>query len=291
LPNRSKDTPIPASQPRDWGERIKASDVLEFLFRLVGREAVFVRYYRLAYWWERRLGRSVAFNYGYAPLSPGAAHDPANAQPYQMEMYHQAALLLGPDRLRGKRVLEISCGLGGGLDHLRRQHGIERAVGLDRTLIALTEARRRFGLAVVNGDARRLPFAGRSFDTIVNIEASHLYFGDDFLKELARVLAPGGSVVLADMRWGGLAEWEATMRSAFAKAGLDVTQFRDASGNVIAACQADTPRREALLATVPWPFRGLARAWAGTETSEDYLSLKDGRAIYFILTARLARAG
>ncbi len=251
---------------------------------------MFTHYYRIAYWWERRIGLSTAFNYGYAPLSPAATRDPAHYQPYQMEMYRQAALQLGEDWLQGKRVLEISCGLGGGLDHLRQHFGPSGVIGLDRTYTAVDHARRRFGLNVVNSDARRLPFADRSFDAIVNIEASHLYFGDEFLGELARVLAPGGRVLLADMRWGALSEWEAAMRNAFAKAGLDVVQFRDTSANVIAACQADTPRRDALLATVPWPFRSLARAWAGTETSADYLDLQAGRAIYFILTARSAGA-
>src|SRR4051795_12866724 len=152
-----------------------ASDVLAFFIRLVGREVFFVHYYSICYWWIRRLGLVTAFNYGYAPQSKTTAPEEPNAEPYQMEMYHQAALQVGEGGLRGKRVLEISCGMGGGLNYLRRRWGIGYAVAIDRSFIAANQARRRFGLNALTGDARRLPFADRSFDVVINIEASHLY--------------------------------------------------------------------------------------------------------------------
>jgi SAM-dependent methyltransferase len=264
-----------------------APNLPALLIRLVGREAFFIHYYRIFYWCVRRLGLGTAFNYGYSPRSKATTPDGPDAEPYQMEMYHQAALQVGEEGLRGRRVLEISCGMGGGLDYLKRRGGIGYAVALDRSFIAASLARLRFGLSALTGDARRLPFADRSFDVVVNVEASHLYFGDDFVKELARVLAPGGSVLMTDFRYGTPAECEQALRDVFGKADFDVVQFRDTTSNVVAACEADTVRRESLLATVPWPLRSLGRRWIGTERSDDYLDLRAGRSMYFILAARL----
>ena len=257
------------------------------MIRLVGREVFFVHYYRIYYWCVRRLGLGTAFNYGYAPHANATTADWSTAEPYQMEMYHQAALQLGDDGLRGKRVLKISCGMGGGLDGLRRRCGIGYAVGLDRSFIAASEARRRFGVSALAGDARHLPFADHSFDVVINVEASHLYFGDEFVRELARVLVPGGSVLMTDFRYGTSTECEQALRDAFGEAGFEVVQFRDTTGNVVAACEADAARRESLLAALPWPLRTLGRPWIGTRQSDDYLDLSAGRSMYFILAARL----
>ncbi|HET6194903.1 MAG TPA: hypothetical protein VFE12_04070, partial [Acetobacteraceae bacterium] len=54
-----------------------------------------------------------------------------------------------------------------------------------------------------------------------------------------------------------------------------------------AALKGDALRRERLLMMAPWPLRFLGRPWVGTQTSEDYLALRDGRMMFFILAARL----
>jgi len=262
-------------------------NVLALLLRLLGRDAFFVHYYRIVYWCVRQFGLGTAFNYGYAPLSQTPTPNGPIAEPYQMEMYHQVALQLGDEGLRGKRLLEISCGMGGGLDHLKRRYGIGTAVGIDRSFIAAGQARRRFGLSVLTGDARRLPFTDDSFDVVINVEASHLYFGDDFVRELGRVLTRGGSVLMTDIRYETLPECEQALRDAFDRWGFEVVQFRDATRNIVAACEADSTRRESLLATLPWPLPNFGRPWIGTTRSDDYLDLRAGRAVYFILEARL----
>jgi ubiquinone/menaquinone biosynthesis C-methylase UbiE len=49
------------------------------------------------------------------------------------------------------------------------------------------------GLDFVQGNVEDLPFADQSFDAVINVEASHLYFRfPRFLAEVARVLRPGG---------------------------------------------------------------------------------------------------
>src|SRR5260370_36897188 len=102
-----------------------------------------------------------------------------------MELYNQAALFLDR-KLYGSRVLEISCGLGGGFDFIVRHYGVGFGTVIDYTLGAITHARTRFGLACVQGDGLVLPFADRSFDTAINIEASRIYFGANFLAVMSR---------------------------------------------------------------------------------------------------------
>jgi SAM-dependent methyltransferase len=266
---------------------MKAAGVLALLIRLVGWDAFCVHYYRILYWWVSRSTPCTAMNFGYAPLPVAAPPEGSDGEPYQLELYRQVALQLGEDGLQGKRVLEISCGLGGGLNHLNQLFDIGYAAALDRSSIAAFHARRRFGLNVVTGDARRLPFADRSFDVIINVEASHIYFGDAFVSEMRRVLVPGGTVLMADLREVPSADCEPALRGAFGRAGLEVVQFRDATRNILAALKGDALRRERLLMMAPWPLRFLGRPWVGTQTSEDYLALRDGRMMFFILAARL----
>jgi ubiquinone/menaquinone biosynthesis C-methylase UbiE len=105
-------------------------------------------------------------------------------------------------RLRGDapgRVLDLGCGTGILTDRLRRDGMASVLVGCDLSLGMLEQAVGRSSEpAWVQGDATRLPFAGGSFDTAVSTEAFH-WIPDQpaALRELHRVLRPGGRIVLA----------------------------------------------------------------------------------------------
>jgi ubiquinone/menaquinone biosynthesis C-methylase UbiE len=79
--------------------------------------------------------------------------------------------------------------------------------GLDRSETLLAEAERRRGEAewprFVRGDYRELPFEDASFDAAINLYSSLGYLGDEgdqhVLAELARVLRPGGRLVIETM--------------------------------------------------------------------------------------------
>jgi SAM-dependent methyltransferase len=103
-----------------------------------------------------------------------------------------AALGLEP----GDAALDVGCGTGRALPHLRAAVGAAGTVaGIDLTP-AMVEIAARRGPAVV-GDARRLPVADGVADAVLAAGLiNHLPDPDAGLRELARVTRPGGRLAL-----------------------------------------------------------------------------------------------
>jgi SAM-dependent methyltransferase len=126
--------------------------------------------------------------------------------------YREAGTLLrwlGGD-LRGLCVLDVAGGDGYWAGQARRRGA--RAVSVDLARGKLLRGRTLTGApALVEADALCLPFADGAFDRVMSICAiEHFDDGDRALDEMARVLRPGGELVLsADAltrgnRWPGL---------------------------------------------------------------------------------------
>ena len=96
----------------------------------------------------------------------------------------------------GDTVLDVATGTGAvALELVRRRNCA--VVGLDQSRDMLAEARRRVpeGVRLVEGEADRLPFPDASFDALTFTYL--LRYVDDpgaTLRELARVVRPGGSI-------------------------------------------------------------------------------------------------
>jgi microcystin synthetase protein McyJ len=107
----------------------------------------------------------------------------------------------------GDRVLEVGCGYGAGTVHYTRRFHPSRVVALDITELRIQSAQEYVascGLSDVIslglGDATDLKFPDGAFERVVGIEcALHFDTREDFLREAARVLAPGGGIGLADI--------------------------------------------------------------------------------------------
>src|SRR5258705_4890323 len=167
----------------------------------------------------RGLGGEVMFiNRGYDEDPPMAVPLSASDAPdrFRIQLYHRTASQVD---LSGKRVLEVSCGHGGGASYLVRTLRPASYTGLDLNRAGIDFCRKRHnlpGLDFVQGDAENLPFPDQSFDAVINIEASHLYPQlPRLLAEVARVLRPGGHFLYADLRpRADIAEWEAALADA-----------------------------------------------------------------------------
>src|SRR5437879_501659 len=78
----------------------------------------------------------------------------------------EADLVRGAGRA-GERVLEIGCGEGGNLHHLRAQSPGLRLFGVDFSPAKVAFARDATGAHTAAADAGRLPFADGSFDAVL----------------------------------------------------------------------------------------------------------------------------
>jgi SAM-dependent methyltransferase len=116
------------------------------------------------------------------------------------EPYDFSNSIHGYDRARGKRVLDVGCGNGYMLWRYA-QHGAE-VHGIDLTETALDLSRRRFALAGMKGEFRAtdgevIPYGDAFFDIACAMGVlHHVEDPGPMLKEMARVLRPGGEIIL-----------------------------------------------------------------------------------------------
>lgn len=95
---------------------------------------------------------------------------------------------------RGGRHLDVGTGNGDGTALLGRR-GV-RAVGLEYGFKSALLAARG-GSSIARGDARRLPFAPAAFDSVTCLDVlEHVPRPGEALGEMARVLRPGGALIL-----------------------------------------------------------------------------------------------
>ncbi|MBI1784443.1 methyltransferase domain-containing protein, partial [Candidatus Sumerlaeota bacterium] len=100
----------------------------------------------------------------------------------------------------GGRVLDVSCGTGALIRAIRAKYPGVPIAGVDASRAMLRVARGKFGdVPLVESWAESLPFADGAFDLAVSTSSFH-FWGDPRagLREIARVLRPGGKLVLTD---------------------------------------------------------------------------------------------
>ena len=110
-----------------------------------------------------------------------------------VEHYHR--YLFARSRVADLDVLDVASGEGYGAQVARSVIGIEYCAATVRS-----SARNfpRCNLHFLQGDARRLPLADASVDVVVSFETiEHFDRQGDFLREVRRVLRPGGSFIVS----------------------------------------------------------------------------------------------
>lgn len=230
--------------------------------RLHGEEVLFLNY---AYEEEPPMG---------IPLTPGDEPNRACIQ-----LYHHVATQV---ELRGKNILEVSCGHGGGASYLTRTLQPRRYTALDLNPAGIRFCRQRHrveGLNFVQGDAEKLAFSSGTFDVVINIEASHCYSDfPQFLAEVTRVLRPGGYFLYADFRFADrMSEWE----EAIAATPLKVRQTRNINAEVLRGMSQNSPRSQDLITRhLPQFLHTLGADFAGVKGSRIHNALNSGELSY-----------
>jgi len=110
---------------------------------------------------------------------------------------HHALDALAPQN--GERILDVACGTGFALARLADMPLALDLAGVDINLHMLVRSRLPDAVELIHGDARRLPFADERFDAVITLNALH-YLDDPAIaiEEMARVLVPGGRLVITD---------------------------------------------------------------------------------------------
>jgi len=129
----------------------------------------------------------------------------------------ETPFLIDPDgSLNGKRVLEIGCGRGVGVEILLSL-GAEHVTGfdLDPKMIALARKRlTNYGdrVRVFVGDAEAINAPDASFDAVVDYGViHHIPQWHQALKEIARVLKPGAVFYFEDLLKSLISTWPAPL--------------------------------------------------------------------------------
>lgn len=224
-------------------------------------------------------GDMLFMNYGYAPLDPCEpsvelrAEDEAHR--YSIQLYHRVA---GAVDLRGKDVLEVGCGRGGGASFILRYLGPRSLVGVDFSWHGIRFAHRWHrldGLTFVQGDAEALPFPPASFDVVVNVESSHCYPSmERFLQEVVRVLRPQGYFLFADLRHRDQVE---TLRHQVEQSGLRICRQELITPQVVRALELDSDRKNTLIRKKVFPLaRPAVREFAAVKGSQGYEFFRTG---------------
>ncbi len=158
---------------------------------------------------------------GFLPFAT-SPHGEANYLRQVVEQGGQAATsykTLSYDRLQlepGRQVLDVGCGVGVDLPALADRVGADGLViGLDRDPNLLKAAREasagRGNVRLVVADALELPFPNRSFDGVrADRVLQYIPESAQVLNEMARVLRPGGTLVLVEPDWRAIALFPAS---------------------------------------------------------------------------------
>lgn len=237
------------------------------------------------YWyplWTRRLSEAddVQFlNWGYEEDPPmGLPLDPADEpNRYYIQLYHSTATQAGTE-LEGKDVLECSSGHGGGASYITRTLNPASYTGLDFNQNAIDFCKKRHplpGLTFIHGNAEELPFPDNSFDALINIEASHAYPSfPRFLREVERVLRPGGRFLYSDLRGRQeFAQWE----SELAASSLRQLSSRVINEDVVRGLDGTADRSNALISRYLPGFLGsFGRNFTGVPGSRLYRDAQEG---------------
>jgi SAM-dependent methyltransferase len=202
---------------------------------------------------------------------------------YPLYARYKARVVELLDPAPGGRYLEIGMGTGADASELARRHGVE-VVGVDSSVVMVEEARRRGLTNALQGDAHALPFDADVFDgSWADRTFQHLADPGRALGEMARVVRPGGLVVVADPDYGtqvvNIPDQELADRVLRFRAGVGSWRLGHQMPRLFAAAGLDRVRAEAVPIVVTDPAAldnalGL-RAWAGLAEGQRLLGRAD----------------
>ncbi len=240
-------------------------------------------FYKIWYWYLSTVDKNaevIFMNYGYSDKNHKIKLDENDKKNrYSIQLYKLVAT--GAD-FKGKDILEVGCGRGGGLSYINRKLLPKLVAGIDLNSKAIKFCNKHYNennARYFQANAQELPFEDETFDIVFNVESSHRYpQAELFFKEAYRVLKPGGYFLITDFRYSNNIE---KLEHQLKNSKLLIQEKRDITANVIEALELASPDRELLIKKiVPRFLQDLARSFAATTGSPTYNKFLTGKFIY-----------
>jgi SAM-dependent methyltransferase len=141
-------------------------------------------------------------------------HAPATVRQHAQRTADEAAAFLLPELRPGMRVLDVGCGPGSITRGLAERVAPGQVVGVDLSRETLESARRDAAargldnLRYEEGSVYALPFADAAFDVAYAHQViQHLREREAALREMLRVVRPGGILAIREVDWETVAYW------------------------------------------------------------------------------------
>lgn len=191
--------------------------------------------------------------------------------------------LLAKQQLKGKRVLEVGCGRGGGAYFLARYFPSLEITALDKSKVAIDCCKKMYKLSnlqFVEGDAESLPFENAEFDYVLNVESCHCYPNlDKFFSEVSRVLKPNGRLFLTDNRE---AKRMTQLVDSLHAASLKLIWQKDITDYICQALTLDSDRKHKLIETkTPWLLKGMMKEFSALKGSKLSQAFESRSCLYY----------
>ncbi|XP_010528669.1 PREDICTED: tocopherol O-methyltransferase, chloroplastic-like [Tarenaya hassleriana] len=170
--------------------------------------------------WEEIWGEHMHHGF-YEPQSDVQLSDSGHRKA-QIRMIDEAlrfAGVSGEEKEKGRRVVDVGCGIGGSSRYMSLKYGAE----CSGITLSPFQARRANELASAQGlshkvsfqvaDALQQPFEDGKFDLVWSMESGeHMPDKPKFVKELVRVAAPGGTIIIVTWCHRDLSHGEETLQ-------------------------------------------------------------------------------
>lgn len=137
---------------------------------------------------------------------------------------------------RDKKLLDIGCGYGKGVDFLKRYYSFNEAYGLDIYAFHILNAERLFkNVNFLTFDARHLKLLNLKFDVIISVESlCHYPYCDSYYSGLYNILNDSGDAIIT------LITDNLTLpaiKQKFEENNFKIVNFKDVTNNVIQGCR------------------------------------------------------
>lgn len=236
-------------------------------------------YYELSAFYLRILRSEKWFmNYGYLEDKEIKLDPEDERYRFHIQLYDH---ILQSEKISGKKILEVSCGRGGGCNYYMKYHKPDSYVGIDlaKNNIALCRSNNKYKNAdFFLDDAQSFYFLPKTFDVVINLEASHNYPDKNkFFANVFKHLNNGGLFILSDIYPSHKPN---DIKEAVLSMGFTLKIVEDISPGVIRSIELNTKKWYPLSNRFPKLIPKKIKNMQGNTESPLYKKLKSGEMKY-----------